>query len=89
MSADNYLISIPAKGKRIALYLVSASDSGINLDLPPHEYCKHIAQNYASDLQGTYDSDEDLKKAVDALYNDPAFQIEYPPVFRHFPSLNA
>jgi hypothetical protein len=86
MSADNYLISIPAKGGAIALYLVSASDSNIKLDGPAHEFCKYIASNYAKQLQGTYDDEGALIKAVRALRSDSYQQIEYSTEYRHYPT---
>lgn len=83
MSADNYLISLPAKGNKIALYLVAKSDARIDLDGPFYLYSKSIAQHYASSKQGVYDTEEELNAAVEALHSDSYLQIEYPPVFRH------
>lgn len=83
MSADNFLVSIPGKNKTIALYLVSASDSGINFDDPPHVYCRYIAQNYANALFGNYANESELQAAIDTLHNDPYLQIEYRPHLHH------
>jgi hypothetical protein len=83
MSADNYLITIPAKGNKISLYLVNASDSNIDLDGPPHAYCKYISSNYANCFKGTYDGEEQLEKAVNASLSDPGLQIEYGVRYRH------
>lgn len=83
MSSDNYLISIPAKGNKIALYLVSASDPHINLEGPPHVYCNYIAKYCAESQLGQYANEELLSLDVKKLQFDPCLQIEYGPVYRH------
>jgi len=65
MSADNFLVTIPAKGGKIALYEVSASDSWTSLDNPAerHIACRYIHDEYKDSLLGVFDDEA----AVDAF----------------------
>lgn len=80
MSADNYLISIPARAGRFGLYEVSHSDSRINPDDPDHVLCPAVLA-HALRLVGTYDDDVQLTAAIDREYAQGV--IEYSPVLRH------
>lgn len=59
MSADNFLVTIPAKGNKIALYEVSASDAKIDLEDVEirHEVCRHIHDQYADRLLDVFDDE--------------------------------
>jgi hypothetical protein len=83
MSADNYLVSIPAAGGAIALYEVSHSDSRICLDDPPHIVCPAIIA-HALACHGVYATQADLDAAIARISEQQV--IEYPPEALHRPS---
>ena len=81
MSADNFLISLPAAGNTIALYEVSASDAHIDTNQPIHTYASYVAREYRNSLIGTYSDGDALLEAVDNCLAEG--HIEYGFVARH------
>ena len=82
MSADNFLITIPAKNGKIALYDVSMSDENISSDLgKKHKTCAHVALNYERSLIGVFDDEATLRKAMDAYEEEVV--VEYGSIFLH------
>lgn len=80
MSSDNFLIAIPAKGRRIALYDVSASDPVLtNLDdldsSEWHTVCHHVFANYADRKVGEALSAEEIEILADSYRKE--VDVEY------------
>lgn len=82
MSADNFLMTIPAKDGKIALYDVSMSDMDISIDPEKkHETCAYVASNYKNRFIGVYDDEKALRHAME-LYEEDVV-VEYGSVFLH------
>lgn len=82
MSADNFLITIPAKNGKIALYDVSMSDENISSDLgKKHKTCAYVALNYERSLIGVFDDETTLRKAMDSYEEEVV--VEYGSIFLH------
>ena len=80
MSSDNLLIAIPAKGRRIALYDVSASDAVLmNLDDLDHSewhaVCHHVFANYSDRKVGEASTIEEIETMSNAYREE--VEVEY------------
>lgn len=63
MSADNYLVSIPAADGKYALYMGWMSDNRIDLGAPHHLLCKQVVSH--GKLLGVYETTEQLEQAAE------------------------
>lgn len=81
MSADNFLLTLPAAKGKIAVYDVSASDNKIDLSAPVHEYAFYVHHAYATRLVGEFATVEEMEAEI-ARYTE-VVQVEYPTRYAH------
>lgn len=81
MSADNYLITLPAEGGQILVYDVSMSDANIDTSRPVEHYMPYIVRHYATRCVGMFAHIETAQRIMELYRRDCV--VEYPDIYRH------